>query len=256
MAQNTQNDYNALKRRNRRRLVGAVVMVLLAVLILWQVLSKAPPSHVESQNIVINDGSGTIDTAPLEEVSATTPTLPPLEVVSAPVVSNTSSDVTISDLGINQGTNVVTDDDGPTPSTQTTTTEPKPPVVTTTVKPPKVEKPVIVAKPPKVEKPVQKPSQVNPQDILDGKVVVADASTALKQGKVVIQVAALSDATKAAELKGRLSGLGVNATVSKVSTSKGDISRVRVGPFASRDEAQKTLQTLKNAGIDGIVVSQ
>lgn len=255
MAQNTQNDYNALKRRNRRRLVGAVVMVLLAVVILWQVLSKAPPTRVESQNIVINDGSGTIDTAPMEDVSAT-PTLPPLEVVSAPVVTENSSDVTIGDLN-SQGTVVVTDDDGPAPSTQTTVTDPKPPVVTTTVKPPKVEKPVVVAKPPKVEKPVQKPSQANPQDILDGKVVIADASTSTaKQGKVVIQVAALSDATKAAELKGRISGLGVNATVSKVSTSKGDISRVRVGPFASREEAQITLQKLKNAGIDGIVVSQ
>lgn len=255
MAQNTQNDYNALKRRNRRRLVGAVVMVLLAVVILWQVLSKAPPTRVESQNIVINDGSGTIDTVPMEDVSAT-PTLPPLEVVNAPVVPENSSDVTIGDLN-SQGTVVVTEDDGPAPSTQTTNTEPKPPVVTTTVKPPKVDKPVVVAKPPKVEKPVKQPSQVNPQDILDGKVVIADASTSTaKQGKVVIQVAALSDATKAAELKGRISGLGVNATVSKVSTSKGDISRVRVGPFASREEAQKTLQKLKNAGIDGIVVSQ
>lgn len=252
MAQNTQNDYNALKRRNRRRLVGAVVMVLLAVLILWQVLSKAPPSRVESQNIVINDGSDTIDTAPLEEVSATTPTLPPLEVVSAPVVTDTSSDVTIGDLGVAQGT-TVTDDDAQV-NTQTTTPDPKPTTTAQTTKPTKVEKPV--TKPAKVEPPVKKPAQVNPQDILDGKVVVADASTAVKQGKVVIQVAALSDATKAAELKGRLSGLGVNATVSKVSTSKGDISRVRVGPFASRDEAQKTLQTLKNAGIDGIVVSQ
>lgn len=255
MAQNTQNDYNALKRRNRRRLVGAVVMVLLAVVILWQVLSKAPPTRVESQNIVINDGSDTIETAPMEDVSAT-PTLPPLEVVSAPVVPENSSDVTIGDLN-SQGSVVVTDDDGPAPSTQTTTTEPKPPVVTTTVKPPKVEKPTVVAKPPKVEKPVKQPSQANPQDILDGKVVIADASTSTaKQGKVVIQVAALSDATKAAELKSRISGLGVNVTVSKVSTSKGDISRVRVGPFASREEAQKTLQKLKNAGIDGIVVSQ
>lgn len=260
MAQNTQNDYSTLKRRNRRRLIGAVVMVLLSILILWQVLSKAPPPRVESENIVINDGSGTIDQVPLDNTDAAVFILPPLETVSAPAEHD--RDLTIGSLNTQSSdteqradTVVVIAAEQPERNTQSVTeaTSVKPPVK----KPEKVTK-AKVAPPAKIVK----PQTMSPQDILDGKLPPSAANLGRQTqvlaatGKVMIQVAALTDATKAIELKERLSTLGITANISQVNTSKGNISRVRVGPFARKLEAEKTLQRLNSAGIDGIVVSQ
>jgi len=39
-----------------------------------------------------------------------------------------------------------------------------------------------------------------------------------------------------------------------VSTTQGERTRVRVGPFTTRDEAEKARATLKLAGIDSSIV--
>ncbi len=70
------------------------------------------------------------------------------------------------------------------------------------------------------------------------------------------QLAALSDPAKADALKQKLSGLGVSASVSRAETSKGEIHRVRVGPFASQDEAKAVMNKLNAAGVSGIMVPQ
>jgi DedD protein len=77
-------------------------------------------------------------------------------------------------------------------------------------------------------------------------------------GKVMIQLAALSDPDKVDALRNKLDGIiGLSAhySFSKVQTSKGEVTRVRVGPFASAAEAQATLSKLAKAGVSGIVVS-
>ena len=74
--------------------------------------------------------------------------------------------------------------------------------------------------------------------------------------RYVIQLAALSDPAKADALKQKLSGLGVSASVSRAETSKGEIHRVRVGPFASQDDAKAVMNKLNAAGVSGIMVPQ
>jgi DedD protein len=66
--------------------------------------------------------------------------------------------------------------------------------------------------------------------------------------KFVVQVAALSTPAAADELTARLVIGGFRAYVEAVSTAEGTLHRVRVGPFARRDEAQRAADRLKAAG--------
>lgn len=72
--------------------------------------------------------------------------------------------------------------------------------------------------------------------------------------KFAVQVAALSSAPAAKELAARLAKGGFNAYVEAVSTKDSTMHRVRVGPFASRDEAQRTADRVKAAGHKATVV--
>jgi DedD protein len=68
--------------------------------------------------------------------------------------------------------------------------------------------------------------------------------------KVVLQVAALGSAEKAAELQARLREAGIASYTQKLSRPSGDLIRVKVGPF-SRDEADKVRARLGKLGLSG-----
>ena len=68
----------------------------------------------------------------------------------------------------------------------------------------------------------------------------------------LIQVAALSDAGKAKALVDKLAAHGVKAYTEQ----KGELTRVRVGPFASREQAEKALAKIQAAGASGVIVSK
>jgi DedD protein len=68
------------------------------------------------------------------------------------------------------------------------------------------------------------------------------------KSKFVVQVAALSSAGAADELVARLSLGGFSAYAEAVGTAGGTLHRVRVGPYGSRDDAQRAIDRLKAAG--------
>jgi DedD protein len=71
---------------------------------------------------------------------------------------------------------------------------------------------------------------------------------AQKDGKVAVQVAALSTLAAAEELQVLLIKDGFTAYVMPVTTVSGVVHRVRVGPYPNRDEAQRAVERLKSAG--------
>lgn len=75
-------------------------------------------------------------------------------------------------------------------------------------------------------------------------------------GSYVIQVEALSDATKARRLQEKVAGAGLPAYTEVVSTKSGELTRVRAGPYATREAAEKARTQLKKAGLDGKVVAK
>jgi DedD protein len=73
-------------------------------------------------------------------------------------------------------------------------------------------------------------------------------------GSFVVQVAALTDADKAKQMREQIAAAGVKAYTEVVPTAKGNVTRVRAGPFASRADADKARDKLKALGLNGNVV--
>ncbi len=76
-----------------------------------------------------------------------------------------------------------------------------------------------------------------------------------KARKYLLQVAAVNSKTKADDLKSRLKKSGIKAYSEKISTKESDRFRVRVGPFATREEAEKMQSRVKKLGLNGSVQS-
>lgn len=92
--------------------------------------------------------------------------------------------------------------------------------------------------------------------ILEGKAQSQPQSQhqAKSAGKVAIQVAALASQDKVNELQKKLQAAGLKSYTEKVSTSAGSVIRVRVGPFANEAEAEKARAKLTKAGLSGKLV--
>ena len=83
----------------------------------------------------------------------------------------------------------------------------------------------------------------------------AAAATADKPGRFIVQVGAFADDTAAREARQKAERTGVKTYTQVVDTKDGKRTRVRVGPFASREEADKAAAALKKAGLAGAVLS-
>ena len=75
-------------------------------------------------------------------------------------------------------------------------------------------------------------------------------------GGYVVQLAAFSDDKGANALANRLKKTGHPAFTEPVTTSRGTLWRVRVGPYATRDEANTARDRLKREGQSGIVAAR
>lgn len=312
MALSAHDELILLRKRARRRLVGAIVLVTVSTGVLWNVVGHLPEQQMRPESVEIaSEASGTPADA----------ALPPAETVagasSAPLASKVQASAAhlaaASAPAVKPaGTQLPADLASVEPDRPAATashaapavaavaavgavaavqaSKPKPaeaasqpaahePVKKKTASKPAEAKPLVahVEKPPKADsKPLGKPEQpkrkqADPAAILAGHFdeEPAPGSAATKKseskpekvdngagGKAVIQLAALSDPAKADALKSKLSGLGVSAHFSKVQTSKGEVTRVRVGPFASRAEAEAALHKLSQAGVSGIIVNK
>lgn len=82
----------------------------------------------------------------------------------------------------------------------------------------------------------------------------ADAGKAAASRGFVVQVAALADAAKAKQLEKQMAGAGVKTYTEVITTQSGEVTRVRAGPYPTREAAEKARTQLKKAGLDGTVV--
>ncbi len=255
MANQTSQEYEQLKKRNRRRLIGTLILVAVVFFILWKALSQKPVPAGTDQEVIIEHASDT---------QAYPPNSPPPLDVLPPIVSDApgASDIILPPETLPAIPPAETLPAVPPPETLPAHPQPEtkpavPEPETKPVKPTPETKPVKPVPETKPVKPAIKPEKrPTPQEILDGKAPGMTGQTKDKAGRYIIQVIAVADDKKAQEMKNRLSKMGIAANVSKANTSKGEIHRVRVGPFDQQSEAQKTLSRLKSSDIDGIIVQQ
>jgi cell division protein FtsN len=77
------------------------------------------------------------------------------------------------------------------------------------------------------------------------------APAAPATGTYYLQVGSFSDAVKAERFKAELGMLGLQTSIQKVTINNKDTyHRVRVGPFGTLDELDRTRKRLKKQGID------
>ncbi|MFM9913773.1 MAG: SPOR domain-containing protein [Methylophilaceae bacterium] len=122
------------------------------------------------------------------------------------------------------------------------------------VKPPAVEtKPVVEAKPEApVSKPKPEPTAKPPEKTVE-KVAVEKSAEARKVG-VSVQVGVISEGEKVKQVISKIEGLGLKANTENLNTPTGVKVRIRSGPYPNKEEAEKALETLKSAGFKPILV--
>jgi DedD protein len=74
-------------------------------------------------------------------------------------------------------------------------------------------------------------------------------------GRFVVQVGAFAETAAVRQARAKVEKLGMTTYTQVVQTSGGSRTRVRLGPFDSRDEAEKVAAKLKAAGLPGAVLT-
>jgi len=214
-----------LKKRARRRLIGAFAFAGLAAVVLPMVMDEEPRQQVQDVQIRI-PGQDQI------------PFSPKVKPVPAPVHSEKA---------------VVS---------EKAETVAVPAVVAKPAEKP-VEKIVdkVPAKP--AEKPTEKPieksastSASEPQRaaaILSGK---SGDTAASSGGSFVILIGAFSNPANVKQLQTKIGELGVKVFTEPLDTPDGKKIRVRAGPFPSHEAADKALDKMKRIGVNGVIAAK
>lgn len=220
------------KKRARRRLIGATALVLAAVIGLPMIFDSEP--RPISQDITIQipprDKAPAMNSSPmpLPPTQAMQPEAPPPEVpppeAQKPQAPKAAADVAPS---------------------ASSASDAKPESRQASSAPMTAEKAATVAVGEKrVDSLVDKPSAAP----------VNAAKTADKdKGRYIVQVAAVSNKAKVDELLQKLKRGGIEGYWQKITTKEGDRFRVRVGPFPSRDEAEKMSKRIDKLGLHGTI---
>lgn len=141
------------------------------------------------------------------------------------------------------------------------TPKPLPPLTPVAETPPAATAAVVVPDtPPKEESAAAKPVPAAPPAPAVAKVDESARARALLDGKtppsatetgvrLVVQVGAYADAAKAREARFKLEKAGLKTYAQVVDTKEGQRTRVRVGPFTSRAEADQVAGKVKSLGL-------
>lgn len=223
--QDTSPEDLQLKKRARRRLVGAAALALFAVIVLPMVMDREPrPLNQDIQvRIPSQDSTGFASRLLPGKPVATPMPAPEPKPVEQKAEAQAKPEAA--------------------PATSTAVPAPAKPAAQASAAPPvkPAEKQAAQAK--KAE-PAEKPAAK----------AAADARPATDgAGQWVIQLGAFRDAGKVNNLMSKLKGINVPAYTEKTETPQGPLTRVRAGPFASQEAAEKARGRLKIIGVDGPV---
>lgn len=248
-----------LKKRARRRLIGATVLVLFAIVVLWNVLDTQPPAKFlanQELKVVADIAVPPIETQELaaqrllvDSQASSAQSL--ASEAPVPLASMASSvNMTPATLSIDKEalpgkvvlrTNVLTTEES------RASTEPKEKAKKSTEK---------------VEKRIDKvPAKRDPKRILEGlddmefdSTIKAAESPIHKSVKYSIQVAAYKETAKAQSVVDHLKAIGVRVNTEKITVGQGQMIRVRVGPYAEKKDAQAALKKIHAHGLSGTLV--
>jgi DedD protein len=235
-----------LKKRARRRLIGAVAFAGLAAVVLPMVMDEEPKQQVQDVQIRI----------PGQEQ---TPFVPKLR----PVPAAASAEKAGEKAGAAEKTEAVAAKPADTKAEKSSEKPAEKAVEKTAEKTPAkaVEKAPEKAAEKAHEKTPEKPPLAGDSDphraaaILSGKTAPAatPAPAAAAGGQYVILIGAFSNPANVKQLQVKLGELGIKVYTEPLDSPDGKKTRVRAGPFASRDAADAALAKMKRIGVSGPV---
>lgn len=278
------------KKRARRRLVGAVALVLAAIIGLPMVLDseQKPLSNDIAIQIPSKDvpsasapGESSAVTASSSISSSETASLDSKEEIIEPAVQaapqlqakNEKTSIPIKGLLADADSAAVKTDGGVKSENSTkmqlhekadnkerSKPELKPAV------PPKAESKIEHKSEAKTELKIEHKTEPKSEPKVLKKIDDAARARAILEGdgpvaasekqpsKFVIQVAALATQDKVNDLQGKLKEAGIKSYTQKIATASGERIRIRVGPFGSKEEADKVRAKLGKLGLNGTLV--
>jgi DedD protein len=221
MAKTISEEELQLRKRARRRLIGAIALVTMVAVFLPMVLDHEPkPINQDISIRIPAPNSGTFTSKIVPVVPGTPSTLKPSSETPSKAATGTAEPVAKA-----------------------------PPAYDTEAAPPKISAPDKPQSGTGADVAVPNPSAKVAAKTTDKAPVEAKSSAGY-----VVQVAALNDVDKAKEMQLKIRGAGVASYTEVVPIAKGNVTRVRAGPFATREEAEKMRDKLKDMGLNGNII--
>ena len=251
MADSTDINVDELRRRARRRLIGAVVLALAAAVIVPMLLESDPKPLGEDVSVKIPPEDGGKFVNRLSDKSAKAAAVAPAaksEAVKEPVKEPAREPNKEAPKADATPSPASSPESAPAPKKSISQAEQKmlgtPAKPAVTASPPAVA-PVPAAAPAPVAAPASVASAATPAP--------AAATKATGGESFSVQLAAFADDKGANALANKLKRATYPAYTEPLTTSKGTLWRVRVGPYPSRDAAVEVRDKLKSEGYSGIV---
>jgi DedD protein len=232
-----------IKKRARRRLVGAVAFVSVVAVVLPMIMDNEPRQMVQDVEIRI----------PGQDEKPFAP-----KFAAAPVVR----DSVVAPVEASKDRLVV-----PNPAREPDAVKEMP--VDRSVQKPaekvaaKIEKAPEKAQVKSVEKVLEKTTEKPASQSDEAKRAAAilsghpvDAKPAAKSGEYLILIGAFSNEANVKNLKSKLAEQDIKMFSELLNTPQGKKTRVRAGPFASREAAERALQKMQRIGVSGVVAAK
>ena len=228
---------DVVRRRARYRLIGAVVLVLIAVVGFPLVFDTQPRPVAVDTPIVIPDRQSVAPLTAPAEVSAAQAPAKPWKI--APETLSTHA-------GLDPTEQVVP----PTAAPDAKPADNKPELAEKT-KDKQADKPKVDPVHAKADKPDDAKSKTHSEAekakaLLEGKSVASD--------RVIVQVGAFSDPAKLREVRQKLEKSGFKTYTQVVDKDGKPTTRVRVGPYDSRDEAEKAAARIRKLDLSPVLL--
>ena len=232
-----------LKKRARRRLIGAVAFAGLAAVVLPMVMDDEPKQQIQEVQIRIPGQDQTPFAPKLAKapVASEAPANPP------PAKAETPPPAPVSKA-----------------AEKPVEKPAAPEKVEKTEKTEKVEKAPAPPAPKPAEKTVDKAPVDNSEAqraaaILAGKPVEPrdkPAAAANGNGQFVILIGAFANPANVKQLQSKIGEMGIKVFTEPLESPGGTKTRVRAGPFPNREAADKALEKIKRIGVNGVVAAK
>lgn len=222
----------------RRRLIGAAVLLLLGVLLFPLVFETQPRPLPLDLPMVVAPGKG--GAAPV--------------VAPAPVVATATPPAAGPAASVRPAPPMIIETAQPEP--QTAPQAAPMPAAAPTAAPPAAAVPAPQKSAPPAAA-ASKPAATAAAASKPAATAAAPAAMAAQEaaGRFVVQVGAFADDATVRQTRQKVEKLGLKTYTQEVNTDSGKRVRVRVGPFATRDEATQVLNKLKGSGLPGAVLT-